>query len=56
LGLFAHRMNSMPKYVASRTLREPLEWNANLLQGDLSKSVTDLKDRHDRTLVAVGAG
>jgi dihydrofolate reductase len=49
-------MNSMPKYVASRSLREPLEWNATLLEDDLAKSVTALKDRHDRTLVAVGAG
>jgi dihydrofolate reductase len=56
LGVFADRMNSMPKYVASRSLREPLEWNATLLEDDLAKSVTALKDRHDRTLVAVGAG
>jgi dihydrofolate reductase len=56
LGVFADRMNSMPKYVASRTLQEPLEWNATLLEGDLAKSVTALKDRHDRTLIAVGAG
>ena len=56
LGLFADRMNGMPKYVASRTLRGPLEWNATLLEDDLAKSVAALKDRHDRTLVAVGAG
>ena len=49
-------MNSMPKYVASRSLRGPLEWNATLLEGDLAESVTALKDRHRRTLVAVGAG
>jgi dihydrofolate reductase len=56
LGVFADQMNSMPKYVASRSLREPLEWNATLLEGDLAESVTALKDRHHRTLVAVGAG
>jgi dihydrofolate reductase len=56
LGLFADRLNSMPKYVASRTLREPLEWNATLLQGDLAESVTALKDRHDGTLIVSGAG
>lgn len=53
---FADQMNSMPKYVASRSLRGPLEWNATLLEGDLAESVTALKDRHARTLVAVGAG
>jgi dihydrofolate reductase len=56
LAAFADQMNGMPKYVASRSLREPLEWNATLLQGDLAESVTALKERHDRTLVAVGAG
>jgi dihydrofolate reductase len=56
LGVFADRMNSMPKYVASRTLREPLEWNATLLEGDLATSETALKDRQDRTLVAIGTG
>ncbi len=56
LGVFADQMNSMPKYVASRSLREPLEWNATLLEGDLAESVTALKARHQRTLVAVGAG
>ena len=56
LGLFADRLNSMPKYVASRTLRGPLEWNATLLQGDLAESVTALKDRHDGTLIVSGAG
>jgi dihydrofolate reductase len=56
LGMYADRMNSMPKYVASRTLREPLEWNASLLEGDLAESVRALKERHERTLVAIGAG
>jgi len=56
LGPFADRLNSMPKYVASRTLRGPLAWNATLLEGDLAASVTALKDRHDGTLVVSGAG
>ena len=56
LGIFADRLNSMPKYVASRTLREPLVWNATLLKGDLAESVTALKDRHDGTLIVSGAG
>jgi dihydrofolate reductase len=56
LGSFADRLNSMPKYVASRTLRAPLAWNATLLQGDLAESVAALKDRHGGTLVVSGAG
>ena len=56
LGLFADRLNGMPKYVASRTLRGPLEWNATLLEGDLAESVTGLKDRHHGTLIVSGAG
>ncbi len=43
LGMIADRLNSMPKYVASRTLREPLAWNATLLNGDLAESVTSLQ-------------
>ncbi len=56
LGVFADRLNSMPKYVASRTLRPPLEWNATLLEGDLAESIPAVKDRHDQTLVVSGAG
>ena len=56
LEAFAEQMNSMPKYVASRTLSGPLEWNATLLEGDLADSVSSLKDEHDGNLVASGAG
>jgi dihydrofolate reductase len=56
LGVFAGRLNSMPKYVASRSLREPLAWNATLLQGDLAESIPAVKARHDRTLIVSGAG
>jgi hypothetical protein len=30
---FVDRMNSLPKFVASRTLEEPLAWNATLIKG-----------------------
>lgn len=56
MGVFAEQMNSMPKYVASTTLRAPLGWNATLLEGDLAASIAAIKEEHDRTLVAVGAG
>jgi dihydrofolate reductase len=53
---YARRMNTMPKYVASRSLRGPLTWNATLLEGGLADSIRDLKDRHDGNLVVTGAG
>ena len=53
---YAARMNGMPKYVASRTLSGPLEWNATLLEGDLTDSVTAVKERHRGNLVVTGAG
>lgn len=41
----AAKLNSTPKYVASRTLRS-VEWdNSKLLEGDAAKAVPDLKDR-----------
>jgi dihydrofolate reductase len=55
MGVFAKRLNSMPKYVAARTLDEPLEWNATLLKGDLAESVTAVKAQHG-LLVVSGAG
>jgi dihydrofolate reductase len=53
---YAQQMNSMPKYVASRTLTPPLTWNATLLDGDLADSVAALKDRHQGNLIVTGAG
>ena len=38
MGRFADRINGMPKYVASRTLTKPLEWNATLIKGDLDQA------------------
>jgi dihydrofolate reductase len=56
LGRYAGRINSMPKYVASRSLQEPLEWNATLLGGDLADSVRTLKEKHERNLIVSGCG
>ena len=53
---YAQRMNSMPKYVASRTLRGPLSWQATLLQGDLAESVRRIKEQHHGSLIVTGAG
>jgi dihydrofolate reductase len=53
---YAARVNAMPKYVASRTLTGPLEWNAGLLEGEVADSVPALKERHAGNLVVTGCG
>ncbi len=45
-------LNRIPKYVASQTLTEPLEWKgAELLAGDFAESVRAVKARHDEVHV-----
>jgi len=56
MGRFAGRINSMPKYVASRTLTEPLEWNSALLKGDIDQAVPALKAEHRGNLIVSGCG
>src|SRR3989475_13131786 len=53
---FAERANSIPKYVASRTLEEPLEWNASLIKRDLAEGVARLKQQHRGNLISFGSG
>ena len=54
-GEYAQTLNQMPKFVASRTLKEPLEWNATLLQGDVGDAVADLKQHEGRDIVTYGS-
>jgi dihydrofolate reductase len=42
-GSFADKMNSMPKYVASTTLKNPAWNNTHVLQGDAMAAVAKLK-------------
>lgn len=45
---FTGLLNRAPKYVASRTLAEPLAWEgSSLLRGDFVESVAAVKERHD---------
>jgi dihydrofolate reductase len=54
---FAGFLNKVPKYVASRTLKEPLEWaNSHLIQGDVAEGVRKLKDESADDLVVLGSG
>jgi dihydrofolate reductase len=54
-GEYAQTLNRMRKYVASRTLSEPLEWNATLLKGDVADAVSDLKQQGGRDIVVYGS-
>jgi dihydrofolate reductase len=53
---FADRVNSLPKHVASRTLQEPLKWNATLIKGDLAEYVADLKQQAGGNILVYGGG
>lgn len=55
-GEAAAKMNNMPKYVASRTLQEPLAWNAALIKGDVAESITMLKQEPGKSLLQYGVG
>ncbi|HEX9332853.1 MAG TPA: dihydrofolate reductase family protein [Anaerolineales bacterium] len=54
---FTEVLNNSQKYVASRTLKEPLPWmNSTLLKGDVPEAVTSLKAQQDKDLVILGSG
>lgn len=55
-GKEADRMNNMPKYVASRTLQEPLKWNAVLIKGDAAGEIKKLKHAPGNSLLQYGIG
>ncbi len=54
-GEFADRLNEMPKYVVSSTLKDP-DWNnATVLAGDVMQEVSKLKDELDGEIVVAGS-
>jgi len=54
---FSEALTNTPKYVASRTLAEPLPWdNSILLSGDAAGQVAELKRERDGTLTMFGSG
>jgi dihydrofolate reductase len=54
-GEFADKMNAMPKYVVSTTLRDP-EWNKTVVIGnDVIGQIRRLKERHGGPLLVAGS-
>jgi dihydrofolate reductase len=54
---FTEPLNAARKFVASRTLREPLRWaNSTLLEGDAAEAVADLKAQPGEDLHIMGSG
>jgi dihydrofolate reductase len=50
-------LNNTPKYVVSRTLDEPLEWqNSTLIKGDVAGEVSRLKEQPGKDITIVGSG
>lgn len=54
-GPYAERLNVMPKLVASRTLTEPLEWNATLLAGEAVAALREFKEAGSGDIVMYGS-
>jgi dihydrofolate reductase len=54
---FTPMLNASQKYVASRTLEEPLPWeNSTLLQGDVPAAVAGLKQKSEHDIMILGSG
>ncbi len=55
-GEFADKINSMPKYVVSSTLEDPLEWNnSTLIKGDIVEEVGKLKEQDGGPILVAGS-
>ena len=54
---FTEVLNNTRKYVASKTLEEPLPWNnSTLLKGDAATAVAKLKAQAGKDIVVLGSG
>jgi len=54
--VIAQPLNTKPKYVASTTLTEPIEWqNSTVLQGDVAEAVAALKREDGADVHVIGS-
>jgi dihydrofolate reductase len=54
---YADTINAIPKYVASTTLEEPLEWNnSTLIKGEVAEEVSRLKQEPGKGILMHGCG
>jgi dihydrofolate reductase len=54
-GEWADRLNSLPKYVVSSTLVDPV-WNATVLKGEVVSEVSKLRQELDGEIVVAASG
>lgn len=54
---FVDRMNSIPKYAASTTLKDKeMLWNASVIRGDIAQEIQKLKELPGKDIVKYGTG
>jgi dihydrofolate reductase len=50
-------LNNLPKFVASKTLDDPLPWNnSTVIKGDLATEIRKLKKENGTHLLVIGSG
>ena len=54
-GDLADRLNEMPKFVVSSTLKDPDWSNSTVLRGDVRQEVSELKEELDGEIVVAGS-
>jgi dihydrofolate reductase len=54
-GVWADRLNTLPKYVVSSSLAEPLWSNSKVLSGDVVTEVSRLKQALDGEILVIGS-
>jgi len=53
---FGHRINVLPKYVPSTTLKDPAWQNTHVLSGDVEAAIRELKDQPGGEIQVHGSG